>query len=67
MDAVFRYAIDMKLALFWLPFGVRPAHDGVNLMDDGRFIATYGSFSRCRSSPSRLSATREENTCLLYW
>jgi hypothetical protein len=42
MDAVFKYAIDAKLALFWLPFGVRPAKDGVELTDDRRFVATYG-------------------------
>jgi hypothetical protein len=42
MEAVFKYAIDIKLAPFWLPFGVRPAKDGVHLTDDGRFVATYG-------------------------
>jgi hypothetical protein len=42
MDTVFKYAIDIKLALFWLPFGVRPAKDGVHLTDHGRFVATYG-------------------------
>jgi hypothetical protein len=42
MDRAFRYAIDIKLALFWLPFGVRPAKNGVSLTDDGRFVATYG-------------------------
>jgi hypothetical protein len=42
MDTAFRYAIDIKLALFWLPFGVRPAKNGVSLTDDGRFVATYG-------------------------
>jgi hypothetical protein len=42
MDAVFKYAIDTKLALSWLPFGVRPAKDGVEFTDDRRFVATYG-------------------------
>jgi hypothetical protein len=42
MDAVFRYAVDKRLALFWLPLGVRPARDGVTLTGDGRFVATYG-------------------------
>src|SRR5437764_1187715 len=42
MDEVFRYAIDTKLAPFWLPFGVRPGKDGVRVTDDGRFVATYG-------------------------
>ena len=38
----FRYAIDLRLAPFWAPFGVRPAKDGVTLTDDGRFRATFG-------------------------
>ena len=42
MSRVFRYAIDLKLAPFWAPFGVRPSRDGVTLTDDGRFEATYG-------------------------
>src|SRR4051794_21943576 len=42
MDALFRCAIDYKLAPFWLPFGVRPSTDGVRLTDDGQFVATYG-------------------------
>jgi hypothetical protein len=42
MDTVFKYSIDAKLALFWLPFGVRPTKDGVELTDDRRFVATYG-------------------------
>jgi len=42
VSQVFRYAIDMRLAPFWLPFGLRPSKDGVTLTDDGRFVATYG-------------------------
>jgi len=42
LSEVFRYASDLKLALFWLPFGVRPSRDGVTLTDDGRFVATFG-------------------------
>lgn len=42
MSQVFRYAVDVKLAPFWAPFGVRPWRDGVTLTDDGRFEATYG-------------------------
>jgi hypothetical protein len=42
---VFRYATDLKLAPFWLPFGVRPSRQGVTLTDDGRFIATFGFLS----------------------
>ncbi len=38
----FRYAIDLWLAPFWAPFGLRPAKDGVTLTDDGRFRATFG-------------------------
>ena len=42
MAQFFGYAVDRKLAPFWLPFGVRPARDGVTMTDDGRFVATYG-------------------------
>ena len=42
MSRVFRYAVDVKLAPFWAPFGVRPWRDGVTLTDDGRFEATFG-------------------------
>lgn len=42
MTELFRYASDIKLAPFWLPFGVRPSKDGVMLTDDGRFVATFG-------------------------
>lgn len=42
MSEVFRYAIDLKLAPFWVPFGVRPWKDGVTLTDDGRFVAAFG-------------------------
>jgi len=42
MGSTFTYAADLKLAPFWVPFGVRPSTDGVTLTDDGRFIATFG-------------------------
>jgi hypothetical protein len=42
VSEVFRYATDIKLAPFWLPFGVRPSKDGVTLTNDGRFVATFG-------------------------
>ncbi|MGZ4675467.1 MAG: hypothetical protein ACXVJ7_07425 [Acidimicrobiia bacterium] len=42
MSQTFRYATDARLAPFWLPFGVRPAHDGVTLTDDGRLVARFG-------------------------
>jgi hypothetical protein len=42
VSQVFKYAVDMKLAPFWVPFGVRPSKDGVTLTDDGRFVATFG-------------------------
>jgi hypothetical protein len=38
----FEYAVDLKLAPLWVPFGVRPSKDGVQLTDDARFVATYG-------------------------
>ena len=42
MPEFFPYAVDMRLALFWLPFGFRPGKDGVTLTDDGTFRATFG-------------------------
>ena len=42
MSDFFPYAIDKKLAVFWVPFGVRPSKDGVTLTDSGRFVATFG-------------------------
>ncbi len=42
MSDFFPYAIDKKLAVFWVPFGVRPSKDGVTVTDSGRFVATFG-------------------------
>jgi len=42
MAEFFAYATDKRLAPFWLPFGVRPGHDGVTITDAGRFRATFG-------------------------
>jgi hypothetical protein len=38
----FRYAVDRRLAPFWLPFGVRPSKDGVTITDHATFQATFG-------------------------
>jgi hypothetical protein len=51
MAEFFGYAVDPRLALFWLPFGVRPSKDGVTITDDGTFRATYGTPSVPRRSP----------------
>jgi hypothetical protein len=42
MPDFFPYAVDKRLAPFWLPFGVRPSKDGVAVTDDGKFRATFG-------------------------
>jgi hypothetical protein len=42
MAEFFPYAIDKRLAPFWLPFAVRPGRDGVTLTDDSLFRATFG-------------------------
>ena len=44
MAEFFAYAVDRRLAPFWLPFGVRPRTDGVTITDDGTFRATFGFF-----------------------
>jgi hypothetical protein len=42
VSQVFPYEVDVKLAPFWAPFGVRPSRDGVTLTDDDRFVARFG-------------------------
>lgn len=42
MAEFFPYAVDKRLAPFWLPFGVRPSKDGVTITDDEKFRATFG-------------------------
>jgi hypothetical protein len=44
MAEFFGYAVDRRLAPFWLPFGVRPSKDGVTITDEGTFRATFGFF-----------------------
>ena len=43
MDQYFAYAIDRRYLPVLLPFGLRPAKDGVTLTD-GSFLATFGFF-----------------------
>ena len=33
MAEFFTYAVDRRLAPFWLPFGLRPGRDGVTLTE----------------------------------
>jgi hypothetical protein len=42
MAEFFPYAVDRRLAPFWLPFGVRPGRDGVTITDDEMLRATFG-------------------------
>jgi hypothetical protein len=42
-DAFFPYRVDWRFAPLWLPFAVRPKHDGVHVNVDGdTFRATFG-------------------------
>jgi hypothetical protein len=41
MSDFFPYAVDLRLAPFWLPFALRPGRDGVTVTDD-TFRATFG-------------------------
>jgi hypothetical protein len=41
MADFFAFAVDKRLAPFWLPFGLRPGKDDVTITDDGTFLATY--------------------------
>jgi hypothetical protein len=43
MDQHFAYAIDRRYLPVLIPFGLRPAKDGVTLAD-GSFLATFGFF-----------------------
>ena len=45
MAEFFAYAVDRRLAPFWVPFGLRPSKDGVIITDDGTFRATFGFLS----------------------
>ena len=42
MAEFFTFAVDKRLAPFWLPFGFRPGRDGVTITDDGNFLARFG-------------------------
>jgi hypothetical protein len=42
MAEFFAFAVDKRLAPFWLPFGLRPGKDGVTITDTGTFLATFG-------------------------
>jgi len=42
MAEFFPFAVDGRLAPFWLPFGLRPGRDGVTVTDEGTFEATFG-------------------------
>jgi hypothetical protein len=44
MAEFYAYAVDRRLAPFWLPFGLRSSTDGVTITDDGTFRATFGFF-----------------------
>jgi hypothetical protein len=44
MNQYFGYAVDKRYLPVLLPFGLRPAKDGVTLTDDGGFLATFGFF-----------------------
>ena len=41
----FRYEIDKRYLPVLVPFLLRPSRDGVTLMDDGSFVATFGFMS----------------------
>ena len=41
MAEFFPFAVDFRLAPFWLPFGLHPGRDGVTVTDQ-TFLATFG-------------------------
>ncbi len=42
MSQRFTYAVDMRFAPMWAPFGLRPGKDGVTITDAGVLSATFG-------------------------
>ena len=44
MTSHFSYAIDKRYLPVLVPFGLRPAKDGVTLTDEGTFLASFGFF-----------------------
>ena len=42
MTRHYEYAIDKRYLPVLLPMGLRASRDGVNLTDDGEFVATFG-------------------------
>ncbi len=42
MPEFFTFAVDKRLAPFYLPYGFRPGRDGVTITDDGIFLARFG-------------------------
>lgn len=42
MSQFFAYAVDLKFAPMWAPFGVRPKKDGVTVTDEGLVMTTFG-------------------------
>src|SRR4249919_4031825 len=63
MDQHFAYAIDRRYLPVLVPFGVRPAKDGVTLTD-GSFLATFGFF---RLTTSRTNITGAHITRNYRW
>ena len=42
MNQFFAYSVDVRFALIWLPFGVRPSKDCVTITDARLLRATFG-------------------------
>ena len=55
MERFFPYEFDERLRIFWWPFGIRSAKDGVRV-DDERFEATFGRL-RLRTARSNVALT----------
>ena len=53
MERFFPYEFDERLRIFWWPFGIRSAKDGVRV-DDERFEATFGRL-RLRTARSNVA------------
>ncbi len=54
MTRHFRYAIDKRFLPLLVPFGLRGSRDGVDLSDDGAFLATFG-FLKVRTTVANIT------------
>ncbi len=61
MADFFPYAVDNRLAPFWLPFGLHRHTDGVTITPDGNFVARFG-FMKMETPLTNINGTSPATT-----